>query len=333
MDNRDNIFSFEIDAVQGFFVPDEAVLYDLVIAGWGPAAVSAAIYAARKGLNTAIVTKFKGGQINDTPVVENYPGFKSIGGKELTLEFNVHARQYGLPLLTGEAVTKIEKNNDIFYTSTENQRILKSRTVIYATGKRNRRLNVPGEEKFIGKGVVFCAICDAPLYKDKKVIIAGGNNSAFTVATDLVKIAKNIVIINIVRGWTADSYLQNSLKKYNNVEMLDYHRIESITGNNDFKGIKVRNLETSGLYDIDADGLFVEIGLIPNSDAVAGLVALNDNKEIITDRDCETSLPGLFAAGDVTDVTYKQVVIAAGEGAKAALSADNYLKFISNKGE
>ncbi|MEW6248136.1 MAG: FAD-dependent oxidoreductase [Nitrospirota bacterium] len=200
-----------------------------------------------------------------------------------------------------------------------------ARAVILATGKRERTLKVPGEKELVGKGVAYCATCDAPFFKDKRVVVAGGANSAFTAAVDLLKAAKEVTLVNFAKGWQADEILQRQVRVQPHVRLLDHHAVTRIDGVQSVTGVHIRDRETNQETTIPADGIFVEIKLLPNSEPVRWLAKLNEVGEMIVDCHCRTNVPGLFAAGDVTTVPHKQILISAGKGAKAALSAYEYL--------
>lgn len=305
--------------------PDPNVLYDLIIVGGGPAATTGAVYAARKLMNLALVTYDFQGQVGSTSEIENYMGYQTITGRELADRFAQQAMQFAFPIGTGEYVNAIGKEDGVFRVHMSSGTVLQARTVVYATGKRDRKLNVPGEDEFVGRGVAYCATCDAPFYKDLRVVVAGGGNSAFTAALDLLKIAKEVTVVNFAEGWQADEILQDLVKKYGTATLLDNHEVKAIEGDQVVKGVVVADRSTGGEKRIAADGIFIEIGLIPNSEPVKDLVALNAIGEVIVDCHCETSVEGFYGAGDVTTVPQKQIIISAGEGAKATLSAYDYL--------
>jgi alkyl hydroperoxide reductase subunit F len=305
--------------------PEADVTYDLLILGGGPAAMSAAVYAARKMLTVALLTKDFGGQIRETSEVENWLGFQNINAKDLTDSFEEHVKSFSIPVALGIRISEVTKQEDTFKVSADNGTTYSSRTLILATGKRHRPLNVPGEKELVGRGVAYCATCDAPLYKEKKVVVAGGGNSAFTTAVDLMKVEAQVTLVNFLKGWQADEALQERMKQSRAVRFLDNHQITSIEGDERVTGVLVTNRQTHEEERIEANGVFVEVGLLPNNDMVKDLVELNDQGEVIVDGMCQTSVEGLYGAGDVTTVPHKQIVIAAGEGAKAALSAYTYL--------
>jgi len=318
-------FSLDTSLLEEATEPDPEITYDLLILGGGPAAMSAAVYAARKMMNLAIITKDFGGQVRETSEVENWLGFQSINAKDLADSFEEHVKSFDIPVSLGRAITEVKKQGDTFRVSTDDGTVYSSRTVILSTGKRHRPLNVPGEQELVGRGLAYCATCDAPFFKRKKVVVAGGGNSAFTTVLDLVKVEAEVTLINFIKGWQADGPLQERVEQTGTVSMLDYHQIVKIEGKDKVTGVVVKNRESEKEEKLKTDGVFVEIGLLPNNQSVKNLVELNDQGEVIVDCSSQTSVQGLYAAGDVTTVPHKQIVIAAGEGAKAALSAYNYL--------
>ncbi len=318
-------FSLGLSALAEDNKPDLDATYDLLILGGSAAAMTAALYAARKLMKTAILTRNLGGQMMDTWQIENYLGFQAISGKELTKKFEEHVRHFEVPIGLGENVSEVRKEGEVFKVALESGETYAGKSVIVATGKRSRPLNVPGENELKGKGVAYCAICDAPFYKDKKVVVAGGGNSAFTAALDLLKVAKEVTLVNFSQGWQADGIIIESVKKYERANFLDYHQVTRIEGTDNVTAVVVKNRETGEEKKIEADGIFVEIGLLPNTDPVKNLAKLNEANELVVDCHSRTNVEGLFGAGDVTTVPYKQIVISAGEGAKAALSAYDYL--------
>lgn len=306
--------------------PDPAARYDLLILGGGPAAMSAAIYAARKMLKVAMLAREYGGQVAYTSEIENYLGFMAISGKELVNRFVEQVKKFQVPVARGEKVVKVEKREDGFRVLTGSGAAYTGRTVLLATGKRDRPLGVPGEKELVGHGVAYCSTCDAPFYRGRKVVVAGGGNSAFTAALDLLKVDAEVTLVNFVEGWQADPIMLESARKHpERVAFLDRHEVVRIEGDGRVAGVVVRDRKDGEEKKLEASGIFVEIGLLPNSEPVSGLVELNQHEEVVIDCFCRTSLEGLYAAGDVTTVPHKQIVISAGEGAKAALSAYDYL--------
>jgi alkyl hydroperoxide reductase subunit F len=305
--------------------PDSTVTYDLIIVGGGPAAMSAAIYAARKMLNVALITRDFGGQVLETTEIENWLGFQSISARELVDSFVEHVESFDISVVMNKGAEEIIKEDDLFKVRTEEGDVYSGRALILATGKRHRPLNVPGEKELVGRGVAYCATCDAPFFKGKRVVVAGGGNSAFTTATDLLKAGAEVIMVNFIKGWQADETLQKRVRRSDTVLFFDYHQVARIEGKDSVEAVVVKNREDEKEERLTAGGIFVEIGLQPNNESVGNLVDLNDLGEVIIDCSCRTSVEGFFGAGDVTTVPHKQIVISAGEGAKAALSAYDYL--------
>jgi len=310
------------------------MVYDLVIIGGATSGLTAGIYAARKKLNAVILTKEIGGQTLQTESIENFPGFEKISGPELIDKMKEQVQKYGLPIKSGMEVKSISKIGDIFEISTNMPDEIKAKSVIIATGKNPRRLNVPGEKEFENKGVVYCSTCDAPLFGDKTVVVAGGGNSGLNSAFDLLKYAVKIYVMEASDKIIGDEFLQEKLKASGKVEFITNADIKEIKGANFVEKIVYLDKKTGLPADeageektLNAQGIFVNVGWSPSSAFVKGFLETNEYGEIIIDpKTNETSVKGAFASGDVTDVKYKQCVIAAGEGAKAALSAYDYLK-------
>ena len=320
-----NDFTLDLSSLGQDNQPDPGTLYDLLILGGGPAAMTAAVYAARKMINAALLTQEFGGQVGYTSDIQNFPGFQAISGEELIRRFKEQVEQFEVPVRQGVRVSKVEKEGDLFLVRMEGGGLYKSRTVIVVTGKRHRELNVPGEKELVGRGVAYCATCDAPLFKDKQVVVVGGGNSAFTTAEDLLKVTSGVTIVNFSEGWHADPIMVEAVRKHQGVRLLEYSQVTGIDGPDQVTGVRVKSRATGVEEFIPADGVFIEVGLSPNSDPVAELAELNEMREVVVDCHCRTNVPGLYAAGDVTTVPYKQIIISAGEGAKAALSAYDFL--------
>jgi alkyl hydroperoxide reductase subunit F len=318
-------FTLDTSVLEETKEPEAGVTYDLLILGGGPAAMSAAVYAARKMLHCALVAVDFGGQIRETSEIENWLGFQQINAKDLADSFEEHVKGFSIPVSLGTRITEVAKQGAEFRVSADNGAVYSGRTVILATGKRHRPLNIPGEKELVGRGVAYCATCDAPFYQGKKVVVAGGGNSAFTTAMDLLKVNAEVTLVNVLKGWQADEALQHRVKQGGTVRLLDYHQVTRVEGEERVTGVVVTNKETDQEERLEANGIFIEVGLLPNSDMVRDLVELNDQGEVIVDCLCQTSVEGFYGAGDVTTVPHKQIVIAAGEGAKAALSAYSYL--------
>jgi alkyl hydroperoxide reductase subunit F len=315
----------DISSLSPIRKPDKNTVYDILILGGGPASMSAAVYAARKMVNVAIITLDFGGLMNETSEIENYLGYQNINAKDLVSRFEEHVKSFDIPINLGVSIVEVKKKDDIFIVLMEDGTSFSGHTVVYATGERHRQLLISGEKEFIGKGVSYCSTCDAPLFKNKKVIIAGGGNSAFTTAFDLLRVNADVVLVNFVSGWQAEETLKQRVLKFEKIKLLDFHEILRIEGKDKIETVVIRDRKTSEEKPVNADGIFIEIGLLPNSEPVKNLVELNKQGEVIVDSFCRTNVPGLFAAGDVTSITYKQIIISAGEGAKAALAAYDYL--------
>jgi alkyl hydroperoxide reductase subunit F len=303
-------------------------MYELIIVGAGPAGMTAAVYAARKKLNTALISYDIGGQVLWTTGVENYMGYQFIEGSELMQKFQEQVRQFPLDMKTGGRVNNLSRTDAGFEVRTDKGESYRARAAIIATGKRPRQLDVPGEEKLRGRGVTYCAICDGPLFAGDNVAVIGGGNSALEAAEDMVRIAEHVYLVSLT-PLTGDQVLIDKVRNANNLTMFLEHEVLEVEGGSRVEGIKLRNLKTKQEKELEVSGIFIEIGLIPNSEPFKMMVRLNRLGEIEVNCANETSVPGLFAAGDVTNVPEKQIVVAAGEGAKAALQAHRYLQRLS----
>ena len=300
-------------------------MYELVIIGAGSAGLAAAVYSARKKLNVLLVSADIGGQINWTMGIENYLGYQFIEGPELISKFESQVHQYPLEQKIGVNVSSISKINGGFEVITKEGEKYQSKTLIVATGKRPRRLNVPGEMKYTGKGVTYCSICDGPVFAGRRIAVVGGGNSALEAALDMVKIAEHVDLVSLTQ-LTGDPVLVDKLRSADNLDKYLEYETLSIEGDDFITGMNIKELKGSEEKKLDVTGVFIEIGLEPNSESVKGLVDLNEHNEIMVNQTCETNIPALYAAGDVTNVPEKQIIIAAGEGAKAALQAHRYLQ-------
>ncbi|MCD6390660.1 MAG: FAD-dependent oxidoreductase [Dehalococcoidia bacterium] len=303
-------------------------MYELIIIGAGPAGMTAAVYAARKKLNALLISSDIGGQVLWTAGVENYMGYQLIEGPELMSKFEEQVKQFPIDTKTGERVNSLSQTNEGFEVRIAKGESYQARAVIIATGKCPRQLNVPGEEKLKGKGVTYCAICDGPLFAGENVAIIGGGNSALEAAENMVKIAEHIHLVSLT-PFTGDQILIDKVTGASNMTVFLEHEVLEIKGENRVERIKIRDLKSKQERELDVSGVFIEIGLIPNSTPVKEIVQLNHLGEIEVSCANETSVPGLFAAGDVTNAPEKQIVVAAGEGAKAALQAHRYLQRLS----
>jgi alkyl hydroperoxide reductase subunit F len=299
--------------------------YEVIIVGGGPAAMSAAIYAARKGLDVALIAKKLGGQIIDTASIENYLGLPGITGAQMAEQFQDHMEQYPIAEKIGTNAVQVKKEKNTFVVTTDDNLSFKSLTVIYCAGKEYRRLGVPNEEQFIGKGIGFCATCDAPLYKEKRVAVVGGGNSALTAARDLLSYASEIHIVHRREEFTADATLVQEVLQAKNVTFHAPMIVRSFLGENKLTGISLESADGKERLDLNVDGVFLEVGLTPNTDPLKGFIELNDHGEVQVNRNQSTAVEGFFAAGDATDVDEKQITVAVGQGAQAALAAHRYL--------
>ena len=302
----------------------EQNIYDLIIIGAGPAGMSAGIYAARKLLKTLLISKNVGGQVTDAWEIDNYLGFSQVDPAGLIKKFNEHVEKFSIEKIIARHVASLQINDDIKSVTTDDGKTYYAKTLIIATGKRPRKLGLPEEKKLGGKGVAYCATCDAPLFAGADVAVAGGGNSALGAAMDLIKIANSVHIVSIT-PLTGDPIYQDKLRSSDKVTIYTEHEIVKLLGDTVLEGLEIRSLKTGETKRLDVEGLFVEIGLLPNSDIVKGMLNLNQYGEIVVDYKCHTGFPGVFACGDVTNVPFKQVIVAAGEGAKAALAAYEYL--------
>jgi len=300
-------------------------MYDLVIIGGGPAGLAAAVYAARKRLNTLLISGDIGGQINTTLGIENYLGYQFIEGPELINKFQTQVSQFPIDQKIGDKVSRLAKIDGGFEVLTEAGERYQTKAVILATGKRPRKLNVPGEVEFAGRGVTYCAICDGPVFAGQRVAVVGGGNSALEAALDMVKIAEHVDLVSL-GALTGDPVLIDRLADAKNLTIFTEHETQEIKGQDFVEEVIIKDLKSGERKRLDVSGVFIEIGLVPNSDAVKGLAELNERGEVRISRNNETSVTGLYAAGDVTDIPEKQIIIAAGEGAKAALQAHRYLQ-------
>lgn len=303
---------------------DEHV-FDIAILGAGPGGLTAAVYAARKQLDVAMITGDIGGQTNLTADIENYMGFQYISGQELAEKFYEQVGQFPITMMLGKLAEGIAHDDGRFRIAVSGGEQVVSRTVVIATGKRSRKLNVPGETELMGRGVSYCTTCDAPFFRDARVAVIGGGNSGVTGVIDLVPIAREITIIEITDRWRADPVLMDRARGADKVRWIESHRVVRIEGEDEVSTIVIEPTDGGPQETIPVEGVFVEIGLQPNTDFLQGFVELNEYREIVVDCRARTGVRGVFAAGDVTDTPEKQIIVAAGEGAKAALAAYQFL--------
>ncbi len=303
---------------------DLTKVYDVAIIGAGPAGMSAAIYAVRKNLSTLIIASDIGGQLGTTYEVGNYPGFQMITGPALVEQFEEHMDQYDIDKLVGEKVTGLRFEDRCKILETAAGREIHARSVIIATGAFKRKLNIPGEQELSGKGVVYCSTCDGPLFRDMDIAIMGGGNSGLEAAIEMNGLARNVYLVSRAE-WNGDPILQDKVRNAERVESLVLHDPVEIHGSKKVEGLTVKDLQTGKTRRLNVQGVFIEIGLYPNTDFVLDMLDTNERGEIKVDSRGRTGINGVFAAGDVTDSHDKQIVIAAGAGANAALGAFEYL--------
>jgi len=299
----------------------EKIIYDVIIIGGGPAGITSAIYTSRQLLKTLVITRDVGGQVVKTPDIENYPGFDLVSGPELANKFINQAKKFGSET-TFDEVTKIEVKENKFQVFGQKD-TYQSLSLILAFGKVPRRLNIPGEKEFKGKGVSYCATCDAPFFKNKTVVVSGGGNSAFDAVLLLSKIAQKVYLIHRRDEFTAEEIRVEKTKSLKNVEIITKANVSEIKGTKNVEAIVYS--KDNKTAEIKADGIFVEIGYIVEDGLIKNFVDMDEKNQIIVKKDHSTSRPGVFAAGDLTNSYYKQIVISAGEGAIAAISAAKYL--------
>lgn len=298
--------------------------YDVLVIGGGPAGSSAAIYAARKGIRTGVVAERFGGQVRDTLGIENLIGLKYIEGPTLADNLEAHVREYDVDIMTLQRAKGLSKK-DYIEIELENGAVLKSKTVILSTGARWRNVGVPGEMEFKNKGVAYCPHCDGPLYKGKHVAVIGGGNSGIEAAIDLAGIVNHVTVLEFLPELKADKVLQERLYSLPNVTVLKNVQTKEITGTNKVDGITYVDRDSNEEHHIELQGVFVQIGLVPNTEWLGDSVERNHCGEIVVDNHNATNIPGVFAAGDCSNGPYKQIVISMGSGANAALSAFDYL--------
>jgi NADH-dependent peroxiredoxin subunit F len=298
--------------------------YDVLVVGGGPAGAAAAVYAARKGIRTAIVSERFGGQVMDTMGIENLIGTKYTEGPKLVASLEEHVKEYPVDIYNLQRAKRIEKNGQI-KVELESGATLKSKTVIVATGARWRNLGVPGEEEFKNRGVAYCPHCDGPLFKGKHVAVIGGGNSGVEAAIDLAGIVGHVTLFEFMPKLKADQVLQDRLRSLPNVSVHTNVQVKEITGSEKVNGITYIERDTEAEQHLALEGVFIQIGLVPNTDWLEDAVDRTRYGEIIVDGHGATTMPGVFAAGDCTNVPYKQIIISMGSGANAALGAFDYI--------
>lgn len=298
--------------------------YDILVVGGGPAGATAAIYAARKNLRTGIVAESFGGQVKETLGIENFISVPYTEGPKLVANLEEHVKSYDIDLLTAMRAKNLRKN-DLIEVELENGALLKSKTVIISTGARWRSLNIAGEKEFKNKGIAYCPHCDGPIFKGKDVAVIGGGNSGVEAAIDLACVANHVTLLEFLPDLKADAVLQKRLYSLSNVTVLKNVQTTEITGSDKVSGLTYMERETKVVKRLNVHGVFILIGLVPNTEWLQDTISRNWAGEIIVDKHGATSLPGVFAAGDCTDTAYKQIIISMGTGATAALGAFDYL--------
>ncbi|WP_394374888.1 alkyl hydroperoxide reductase subunit F [Stutzerimonas frequens] len=302
--------------------------FDVLVVGGGPAGAAAAIYAARKGIRTGVAAERFGGQVLDTMAIENFISVKETEGPKLARALEEHVREYEVDIMNLQRASQLIPAGDdgLHRVQFENGGELKAKTLILATGARWREMNVPGEQEYRGRGVAYCPHCDGPLFKGKRVAVIGGGNSGVEAAIDLAGIVAHVTLLEFGEELRADAVLQRKLNSLPNVRVLKMAQTTEVKGDGQkVTGLVYKDRTNDELHNVELEGIFVQIGLLPNSEWLKGTLELSRFGEIIVDAKGQTSIPGVFAAGDVTTVPYKQIVIAVGEGAKASLSAFDHL--------
>lgn len=298
--------------------------FDVLVIGGGPAGASAAIYAARKGIRTGLVADRFGGQPLDTMGIENLIGTSYIEGPKLVAQLEEHVNEYDVDIMKAIKAVKLERN-DMVDVTLSNGAVLKSKTAVLATGARWRNLNVPGEEKFKGKGIAYCPHCDGPLFKGKRVVVVGGGNSGVEAAIDLAGVVKHVTLIEFADKLFADVVLQEKLRSLPNVNIILNAQTTQITGDTNVQGLIYTDQVTNESKKLDVEGIFILIGLVPNTDWLKGSIEMDNRGQILIDGHGATSIEGVYAAGDCTNSIYKQIIISMGSGATAALGAFDYM--------
>ena len=302
--------------------------FDVLVVGGGPAGAAAAIYAARKGIRTGVAAERFGGQVLDTMAIENFISVPHTEGPKLAAQLEQHVREYDVDVMNLQRATALVPAGDdgLVEIRLDNGASLKSKAVVLSTGARWRQMNVPGEDEYRNKGVAYCPHCDGPLFKGKRVAVIGGGNSGVEAAIDLAGIVDHVTLIEFDHQLRADQVLQRKLHSLANVKVITSAMTTEVSGDGQrVNGLVYEDRGTNEKHEIALEGIFVQIGLLPNTEWLKGTIELSPRGEIIVDERGQTSLPGVFAAGDVTTVPYKQIVIAMGEGSKAALSAFDHL--------
>ncbi len=303
--------------------------FEVLVIGGGPAGAAAAIYSARKGIRTGIVADRFGGQVMDTVGIENFISVKATEGPKLAANLEEHVRDYDVDIMTEQRASRViaaEQTGDLIQIELESGAVLKSRSLVIATGARWREMNVPGEQEYRGKGVAYCPHCDGPLFKGKKVAVIGGGNSGIEAAIDLAGIVEHVTVLEFDNKLRADEVLQSKARSMGNIDIITEAMTTEVVGDDSqVTGLNYTDRASGENKSLKLSGIFVQIGLVPNAEFLKGTLELNARGEIVTGPHGETSMPGVFAAGDVTTAPYKQIIIAMGSGANSALGAFDYL--------
>ena len=300
--------------------------FDMLIVGGGPAGAAAAIYSARKGIRTGVVSERFGGQVLDTMAIENFISVPETEGPKMATAMEQHVMEYDVDVMKLQTAAKLVQGDEYLEVHLDSGAALKAKSLVLATGARWRQMGVPGEEEYRNKGVAYCPHCDGPLYKGKRVAVIGGGNSGVEAAIDLAGIVEHVTLLEFDKAMRADAVLQRKLLSLPNVKVLTSAQTTEVLGDgNKVQGLQYKDRTTGDVHDIELEGIFVQIGLLPNSEWLKGTLELSDRGEIVVDDRARTSMPGVFAAGDVTTTPYKQIIIAMGQGSTAALSAFDHL--------
>ena len=300
--------------------------FDMLIVGGGPAGAAAAIYSARKGIRTGVVSERFGGQVLDTMAIENFISVPETEGPKMATAMEQHVMEYDVDVMKLQTAAKLVQGDEYLEVHLDSGAALKAKSLVLATGARWRQMGVPGEQEYRNKGVAYCPHCDGPLYKGKRVAVIGGGNSGVEAAIDLAGIVEHVTLLEFDKAMRADAVLQRKLLSLPNVKVLTSAQTTEVLGDgNKVQGLQYKDRNTGDVHDIELEGIFVQIGLLPNSEWLKGTLELSDRGEIVVDDRARTSMPGVFAAGDVTTTPYKQIIIAMGQGSTAALSAFDHL--------
>lgn len=322
----EKISSGELDYLIDFEIPEcEGNVWDLTVIGAGPAGLTAAIYAVRKGLKVLLVSRDIGGQVLETDIIDNYPPEYNASGPDLMQDFLAHLRNYNIDTLFGEEVVEIKHKEEGHQILVKSGKKINTGAVIISAGTKKRHLGVTGESQLKDKGVSYCATCDGFLYEGKPVAVVGGGNSGLEAALDMAKIAEKVYLLVRSERLSGDQTLQDKVMNSEKIEICWSYQAVKISGDNKVESIIIKNLNTGKQRNLDVEAIFIEIGLLPNSGFICEDLEINDYNEVVIDADNKTSVEGIYAAGDITDIKDKQIIVAAAEGAKAALRANEYL--------